>query len=352
MAHILAYPIFRAITSDGTPLVGAKLWTYEAGTSTPQAAFTDKSEETELTNPIILDSNGEAAVWLGDGKSYKLVLMDADDVPIWTKDDVSSINDLSISTSMLKDGVLANSAAGRLKMADGYLSASEDGLAKMAAGYFQASTDALAKFANGFFANSDAARAKFAAGFLSATSAGRALMADGFFSADAEGLAKMADGFFSASAEARAKFAAGFLTKPMLPTLNEQLSASCGDFSTSSATPVDVTNLAVSITTTGRPVFVGLMAEAGVSGSNIYVTGSSGTANGEFAILRDSTTVSILRISGLASGSDPFSHAIPPGAVWAIDTPAAGSYTYKVQAVRNVGAFIGAQYVKLIAYEK
>jgi hypothetical protein len=65
------------------------LYTYIAGTSTLQATYTDSTATTANTNPIILDSRGEANVWLG-GAIYKFVLKDADDALIWTVDNISA----------------------------------------------------------------------------------------------------------------------------------------------------------------------------------------------------------------------------------------------------------------------
>lgn len=75
----------RVFGFDGQPGVGFKLWTYEAGTNTPKPTYTDASESTLNTNPIIFDANGYASLWLGSG-AYKLVLLDADDVPQWPDD--------------------------------------------------------------------------------------------------------------------------------------------------------------------------------------------------------------------------------------------------------------------------
>ena len=58
------------------------------------------------------------------------------------------------------------------------------------------------------------------------------------------------------------------LTRSSLPAVGQQVSSACGSFTTISATPVDVTNLTVTITTTGRPVL--LMVEAGTTGGSIY----------------------------------------------------------------------------------
>lgn len=85
-ASLAPYPKFRAIQADNTPLVGGKLYTFAAGTTTPQATYTDYGGLTPNTNPIILNVNGEADVWFDPSLSYKLVLKSATDVIQWTVD--------------------------------------------------------------------------------------------------------------------------------------------------------------------------------------------------------------------------------------------------------------------------
>ena len=60
-------------------LPGGKVWTYESGTSTPLATCTDAGGGTAASNPIILDSNGQATIWLTDGLVYRVNILDADD---------------------------------------------------------------------------------------------------------------------------------------------------------------------------------------------------------------------------------------------------------------------------------
>lgn len=76
-------------TANGEPLVGGKLYTYEAGTTTPLATYQDADASIFNPNPVILDSRGEANVWLGLNR-YKFVLKDANDVGIWTVDDIGT----------------------------------------------------------------------------------------------------------------------------------------------------------------------------------------------------------------------------------------------------------------------
>ena len=82
-------PKVQFFTADGEPLVGGKLYTYAAGTTSPLATYTDATGNTANANPVILDSRGEADVWLGPSR-YKWVLYDADDVLIWSVDGIGT----------------------------------------------------------------------------------------------------------------------------------------------------------------------------------------------------------------------------------------------------------------------
>ncbi len=86
MAKIQGSPKFRAVdTNTGAALAGGKLYTYLPGTATLKTTYTAQDGLTPNTNPVQLDGNGEADVWLGPG-GYKFVLHDAYDVLIWSVD--------------------------------------------------------------------------------------------------------------------------------------------------------------------------------------------------------------------------------------------------------------------------
>lgn len=87
--NVLPFIKARYFDSNGDPLSGGKLYTYEAGTSTPLATYTDQGGGTANANPVVLDSNGEADIWIDLSLNYKFVLKDSDDVTQWTVDDVS-----------------------------------------------------------------------------------------------------------------------------------------------------------------------------------------------------------------------------------------------------------------------
>ena len=82
-------PKLQFFDANGDPLVGGLLYTYEAGTTTPLTSYTDSTGVSANTNPIVLDSRGEANVWLG-AASYKLALYTSANVLIWTVDNIST----------------------------------------------------------------------------------------------------------------------------------------------------------------------------------------------------------------------------------------------------------------------
>jgi hypothetical protein len=86
---------FQFFSNDGLPLAGGKLQTYQAGSTTPLATYTDSSGLIANTNPIILGTSGRPpeTIWLEEGFFYKFVLSDANDVVIQTYDNLYGIVD-------------------------------------------------------------------------------------------------------------------------------------------------------------------------------------------------------------------------------------------------------------------
>jgi hypothetical protein len=76
---------------SGNVLTGGKIYTYEAGTSTPLASYTSSAGNTAHSNPIILNAAGRVAtgeIWLDYTKLYKFVVTTATNVLIATYDNV------------------------------------------------------------------------------------------------------------------------------------------------------------------------------------------------------------------------------------------------------------------------
>lgn len=88
--------------NNGNPLAGGKLWSYQAGTTTPKTTYTTSAGNVAHTNPIILDSAGRVAtgeIWLTAGENYKFVLMTSANVTIATWDNITGINGTGIATN-------------------------------------------------------------------------------------------------------------------------------------------------------------------------------------------------------------------------------------------------------------
>lgn len=81
--------------NNGVPLSGGLLYTYAAGTTTPETTYTSASGVTSNTNPVVLDSAGrvQGEIWLTQGQAYKFVLKTSTGVTLGTYDNVPGAND-------------------------------------------------------------------------------------------------------------------------------------------------------------------------------------------------------------------------------------------------------------------
>lgn len=120
------------------------------------------------------------------------------------------------------------------------------------------------------------------------------------------------------------------------------VSASSGNFSSTSGTATAVTNLSVTITTTGRPVKLILMAD-GVSVTSYVAVSASMTGNCNLDFCRGGTSI------GGNSLLPPAS--VPPSSYSQVDPVAAGTYTYTVKVTSDGTRTFFVNYCKLVAYE-
>lgn len=87
--------------NSGNVLTGGKLYTYQAGTTTPAPTFTTLAGNVAHTNPIILDSAGRVPggeIWLDTSKIYKFVVTTSTDVLLNTYDNVVAIGFTSVNS--------------------------------------------------------------------------------------------------------------------------------------------------------------------------------------------------------------------------------------------------------------
>lgn len=107
---------FQAFDSNGDPLSGGRLYTYAAGTLTPQATYTTAALTTPNANPVILDSQGRAPVWLSSSVSYRMILKTAADVTI--TDDDNIVNDSAMLAADLLNTASTSLGAGMVGFGD------------------------------------------------------------------------------------------------------------------------------------------------------------------------------------------------------------------------------------------
>ena len=89
----------QSFTNQGVILAGGKIYTYTAGTTTPVATYADSGGAVTNANPIILDSSGRltTSVWVLAGVAIKVLIRDSNNNLLSTVDNISSINDNSLS---------------------------------------------------------------------------------------------------------------------------------------------------------------------------------------------------------------------------------------------------------------
>jgi len=88
--------------NNGDPLSGGKLYSYEAGTTTPQTTYTTAAGNVAHSNPISLDSAGRVPsgqIWLSAGLNYKFVLKTNTEVQIATWDNITGIDGTGIAAN-------------------------------------------------------------------------------------------------------------------------------------------------------------------------------------------------------------------------------------------------------------
>jgi hypothetical protein len=86
MTRRLELPKFQAFDANGDPLSGGKVYTYEVGTSTLKTSYSDYDASTANANPVVLDSRGEADIYVKG--AYKISVYTSADVLVWTLDNV------------------------------------------------------------------------------------------------------------------------------------------------------------------------------------------------------------------------------------------------------------------------
>ena len=128
----LAGAAWQFFSNSGLPLAGGKLYTYLAGSTTPQASYTSSTGLVANTNPIILNSAGrlDNEVWLPEGVSYKFVLNTSLDVTLGTYDNIAGINDFATAIATAVAGVYASFSGSSGSSLVGYIASGTGAVAQ------------------------------------------------------------------------------------------------------------------------------------------------------------------------------------------------------------------------------
>lgn len=81
--QIFVWPVFQAVL-DGQPLIGGKLYSYLAGTTTPRSTTADAFGTVPNPNPLVLDDQGKATAYLPTFMHLRLYT--PEDVLVWEID--------------------------------------------------------------------------------------------------------------------------------------------------------------------------------------------------------------------------------------------------------------------------
>jgi len=87
--------------NTGLPLNGGLIYTYQAGSTTPLATYTDINGTIANSNPIVLDSSGRlpSEVWLTYGFNYKFVVKTSAAVTLGTYDNLYGIIGVTVTST-------------------------------------------------------------------------------------------------------------------------------------------------------------------------------------------------------------------------------------------------------------
>jgi len=84
-------PRVTLFDTNGDPIVGGKIYFYEAGTDTPLDTYSDEALTTPNANPVVADAAGRCTpIYLSGTAIYKVVVKTAANVTVYTADDIKA----------------------------------------------------------------------------------------------------------------------------------------------------------------------------------------------------------------------------------------------------------------------
>lgn len=135
MATSVVNPRAQFFANNGRPLIGGRIHTYVAGSSTRARTYKDAAKAQPNTNPIILDGRGEAQIYLAEGVEYKFVVEDSKGALIYTQEPVYGAiwpnaelwpSNATLAYRYMTEAKAAAGAIGPIKFYDTYAQALAD----------------------------------------------------------------------------------------------------------------------------------------------------------------------------------------------------------------------------------
>lgn len=113
MAAIFQLPKTTLFDASGLIIPGGKVSFYDAGTTTPRAVYSDSGLTTPISQPVTADAAGRLPLIFMSTGSFKIAVTDADNVSIYTADNLDSgIPAGSGALAVANGGTAATTAAG------------------------------------------------------------------------------------------------------------------------------------------------------------------------------------------------------------------------------------------------
>lgn len=149
------------------------------------------------------------------------------------------------------------------------------------------------------------------------------------------------------------KIANNAVTRDKLAALGQQTSGNSSTFSSTSTTLVDITNLSVTLTTTGRPVMLILQSFPNGTSADVSISNSSSTnatATLCWSVGGVDTAFHLLGTTAAGNGANAIALTLP-AALSQIVFPSAGSTTFKLRTRVIAGTTISVSNCQIVAYE-
>ena len=90
-------PYQTVLDGDGVAVSGAKVYTYEAGTTTNATTYTTSALNVANANPIVADSAGRYVAYLAAGQNLRFIIKTSADVTIDDQDNIQSVPGASVN---------------------------------------------------------------------------------------------------------------------------------------------------------------------------------------------------------------------------------------------------------------